>query len=71
MQPIAMILHEGSPNDAVVFDEIMFELKRRRIMRKRHRLYFDKGYFSKNNYQIAITKYKTTVLIFPRGKKNQ
>lgn len=69
MQPIAMILHEGSPNDAKIFDEIMFELKRRRIIRKRHRLYFDKGYFSKNNYQNAITKYKTAVLIFPRGKK--
>lgn len=68
MQPVAMLLHEGSPNDAKIFDEIMNELKRRRIIRRGDRIIFDKGYFSKNNYQIAIVTYKTPVLIFPRGK---
>jgi hypothetical protein len=68
MQPVAMLLHEGTPNDAKIFDEIMNELKIRRIIHRGDRLYFDKGYFSKDNYQIAITKYKTAVLIFPRGK---
>ena len=68
MQPIAMLLHEGTPNDAKLFDEIMNELKIRRIIRKRDKLFFDKGYFSKDNYQIAIMKYKTSSLIFPRGK---
>jgi hypothetical protein len=68
MQPIAMLLHEGTPNDAKLFDEIMNELKMRRIIRKRDKLFFDKGYFSKENYQTAVTKYKTSCLIFPRGK---
>ena len=68
MQPITMLLHEGTPNDAKIFDEIMNELKTRRIIRRGDRLFFDKGYFSKNNYQIAVMKYKTSVLIFPRGK---
>ncbi|MDR2966489.1 MAG: transposase [Methanobacteriaceae archaeon] len=79
MQPIAMLLHEGTPNDAklfdeimnelkILFDEIMNELKIRRIIRKGNRLFFDKGYFSKDNYQIAIMKYKTSFLIFPQGK---
>jgi len=68
MQPLAMLMHEGSPNDAKIFDEIMHELKRRRISRRGDRIFFDKGYFSKNNYQIAITKHKIAVLIFPRGK---
>ena len=68
MQPLAMLIHERSPNDAKIFDEILRELKRRRIYRKGDRILFDKGYFSKDNYQIAITKHKTAVLIFPRGK---
>ncbi|MCC7561560.1 MAG: transposase [Methanobrevibacter arboriphilus] len=69
MQPLAMLLHEGSPNDAKIFSEIMDELKRRRIIRKGDKLLFDKGYFSKDNYQIAIVSYDSAVLIFPRGKK--
>lgn len=68
MQPLAMILHEGSPNDAKIFSEIMEELKRRRIMRKGDLVFFDKGYFSKDNYQTAIVNYKSAVLIFPKGK---
>jgi len=68
MQPLAMLIHEGSPNDAKIFDEIMDELLRRRIIRKGDRLFFDRGYFSKENYQTAIVKYKIAVLIFPRGK---
>jgi len=68
MQPVAMLLHEGTPNDAKIFDEIMYELKRRRIIQRGDDLFFDKGYFSKDNYQIAITKYETLALIFPRGK---
>jgi len=68
MQPLTMLIHEGSPNDAKIFDEIMHELKRRKISRRGDRILFDKGYFSKNNYQTAITKHKTAVLIFPRGK---
>jgi len=68
MQPLAMLLHEGSPNDAKIFSEILEELKNRRIMRKGDVLLFDKGYFSKENYQIAIVNYKSAILIFPRGK---
>jgi len=68
MQPLAMLLHEGSPNDAKIFDEIMYELKRRRILRRGDRILFDKGYFSKDNYQSAIVNFEAVVLIFPRGK---
>ena len=68
MQPIAMLLHEGTPNDAKIFDEIMNDMKTRRIIRRGDDVFFDKGYFSKENYQIALTKYETTLLIFPRGK---
>ncbi|MBZ9570192.1 transposase [Methanobrevibacter sp. TMH8] len=59
------VKHEGSPNDAKIFDEIMQKLKKRRIIRRRDRILFDKGYFSKDNYQTAIIKHKTSILIFP------
>lgn len=57
MQPLAMLIHEGTPNDALIFDEIMHKLKKRRIIRNGDKIFFDKGYFSRENYQIAITKY--------------
>jgi transposase len=63
-----MLIHEGSLNDAKIFSEIIEELKRRRIIRKGDSLYFDKGYFSKQNYQIAVNTYKISPLIFSRGK---
>jgi hypothetical protein len=68
MQPLAMLMHEGTPNDAKIFDEIVQELKKRRILRKGDQTFFDRGYFSAKNYQISITKYKFVPLIFPRGK---
>jgi hypothetical protein len=68
MQPLAMLIHEGSPNDVKIFAEIMDELKKRRIVRKGDRVFFDKGYFSRDNYQTAILNYKSAVLIFPKGK---
>ncbi|MDR0912420.1 MAG: transposase [Methanobrevibacter sp.] len=68
MQPLAMLMHERTPNDAKIFDEIVQELKKRRILRKGDQIFFDRGYFSAKNYQMAITKYKFVPLIFPRGK---
>ncbi|MBU4608509.1 MAG: transposase [Euryarchaeota archaeon] len=35
LRPLAILIHPGSPNDAKIFDEIMFELKRRRLLKKR------------------------------------
>ena len=34
LKPLAFLIHEGSPNDAKLFKEVMKELKRRRIARK-------------------------------------
>jgi hypothetical protein len=34
MQPVDVLIHERSPNDAKIFSEIMYELKKRRIIRK-------------------------------------
>jgi len=64
--PLCVLLHPGSPHDSALFEEIMEELKRRRIIRNGDRVIFDKGYFSIKNYQIGVLKYKAIPIIFPR-----
>ncbi|MCQ8893729.1 MAG: transposase [Methanolinea sp.] len=64
--PLCMLLHPGSPHDSALFEEIMDELRRRRIIQNEDLLIFDKGYFSSKNYQLGVLKYKIIPLIFPR-----
>jgi hypothetical protein len=49
-----------------IFSKIMENLKKRRIIRKNDIIIFDRGYYSYNNYQIGIFKYKIVPLIFPK-----
>jgi hypothetical protein len=44
----------------------MENLQKRRIIRKNDTIIFDRGYYSYNNYQIGISKYKIVPLIFPK-----
>jgi len=64
--PVAIIIHSGAPHDSKIFNEIMENLKKRRIIRKNDIIIFDRGYYSYNNYQIGISKYKIVPLIFPK-----
>jgi hypothetical protein len=64
--PVAIIIHSGAPHDSKLFNEIMENLRRRRIIRKGDIIIFDKGYYSYQNYQIGISKYKIVPLIFPK-----
>ena len=64
--PVAILIHSGAPHDSKIFTEIMENLKRRRIIRKGDTIIFDKGYYSYQNYQIGISKYKIVPLIFPK-----
>jgi hypothetical protein len=68
LRPLAILIHPGSPNDAKIFDEMLFELKRRRLLRKGQLIIADKGFYSACNYLIGINKYKIVPLIFPRKK---
>jgi len=65
--PLCVLLHPGSPHDSALYEVIMDELKRRRIIRNGDMLIFDKGYFSSRNYQLGVLKYRTIPLIFPRN----
>ena len=64
--PISVIIHSGAKNDAKIFDEVLEELSRRRLIRKGQVILFDKGYYSLENYINAINKYNVIAVIFPR-----
>ena len=66
MNPVSILIHSGAPNDAKLFDEIMKNLQKRRIIRKGDIIIFDKGYYSYKNYQLGISKYKIVPFIFPK-----
>ncbi len=66
MNPVCILIHSGAPGDAKLFDEIMENLQKRRIIEKGDTLIFDKEYYSYENYQIGISKYKIVPFIFPR-----
>jgi Transposase DDE domain. len=66
LMPLAFNIHPGSPSDAVLFSEIMEELKNRRILRKFDKIILDRGYYSYANYALAIQKYHVIPLITPK-----
>ncbi len=66
LMPLAFLLHEGSPNDAKLFCQVLKELKKRRIIRKGDVVIADKGYYSYKNYLKGITRFRIVPLIFPR-----
>jgi hypothetical protein len=68
LRPLAILIHPGSPNDAKLYDEILNELKRRRLIRSCQIIIADRGFYSAKNYLIGINKYKIVPLIFPRKK---
>jgi hypothetical protein len=68
LRPLAILIHPGSPNDSKIFDEMMSELKRRRLLKKGQLIIVDRGFYSASNYLIGINKYKIVPLIFPRKK---
>ena len=66
LRPVAFLLHQGSPSDAKIYENILEELKRRRIARNGDKIIFDRGYYSYKNYVLGISKFKIDPGIFPR-----
>ena len=66
LRPVAFLLHQGSPGDAKIYEEILEELKRRRIARDGDTIIFDKGYYGYKNYVLGISRFKVIPVIFPR-----
>lgn len=66
LKPLAFLVYPGSPNDAVIFDDIVSELLRRRVLHRGDTLVLDKGFYSYRNYAKGITRYGIVPLIFPK-----
>ncbi len=64
--PVAILIHSGAPHDSKIFDEVLENLQKRRIIQKGDTIIFDRGYYSYQNYQTGISKYKIIPLIFPK-----
>jgi len=60
------LLHQGSPGDAKIYEEILEELKRRKIARDGDTIIFDKGYSACKNYAMGISRFKVIPVIFQR-----
>ena len=70
MCPVSVLIHNGAPHDSRIFEEVLKELKRRKIIRPKDILLFDRSYFYYNNYSIALNKYKIIPVIFPKDNFN-
>ncbi len=66
LKPLAFLLYPGSPNDSKLFDDIVNELLRRRVMRRGDILVLDKGFYAYYHYTDGLVKYGILPLIFPR-----
>ena len=66
LTPVMILIHQGAPHDTKLFTEIMENLQKSRIIKPLDILLFDKGYYSYENYQKGILKYKIIPLIFPK-----
>lgn len=67
LSPISVLIHSGAKNDSKIYDEVLEELKRRRLLKEKQEILFDKGYFSYDNYIKGINEYHIVPIIFPRG----
>ncbi len=66
LKPLAFVINEANVSEYTVYPQILEELSRRKKIRARDVLYFDRGYYSYENYVIGIDKYKIVPVIFPR-----
>ena len=67
LKPLLFLLHPANRHEARIFQEVMDELKRRRIARKGDTVIMDKGFYAYKNYLIGINEYRIVPLIFPRS----
>ena len=67
LRPLLFLLHPANRHEARIFEEVLDELKRRRITRKGDTVIMDKGFYAYRNYLIGLNEYRIVPLIFPRS----
>ena len=69
-KPLLFLLHPANMHEAKIFQEVMDELKRRRIIRRGDIVIMDKGFYAYRNYLIGVNEYRIVPLIFPCSNFN-
>ena len=69
--PVSILIHSGAPNDSKIFDEVLQDLQKRRVIKRKDIILFDRGYYGYKNYQIGINKYRIVPIIFPKESFNE
>lgn len=64
--PVYFMVERGSPSDSKMIPKLLPELRKRHIIKPGDTIYFDRGYYSYENYNLAIRKYKIIPLILPK-----
>ena len=62
------MVESGSPSDTNIVAKILPILRRKKIIRIGDRILFDRGYYSYQNYKMALQKYKVIPLILIKEK---
>ena len=60
LKPLLFLIHPAK-NEAKIFQEVLNELKRRRIIRKGDTVILDKGFYAYKNYLIGINEYRVVL----------
>ncbi|AKB46564.1 transposase, putative [Methanosarcina sp. Kolksee] len=70
LKPLAFLINEANASEPQIYQEILKELKRKRIIKAGDIIYADRGYYSYENYVISVREFKVVPLIFPRKNCN-
>ena len=66
LKPLAFLVFPGGPSDSKIFDEIVAELIRRKILIKGDFFVLNKGFYAYKHYIDSLLRYGIIPLIFPR-----
>ena len=67
LKPLLFLLHPANRHEAKIFQEVMKELKRRKIIRRGDVIIMDRGFYAYKNYLVGISEYRIVPVIFPRS----
>ena len=69
--PVYFMIDKGSPHDTTMVEKILPILQKKQIIRKGDRILMDRGYYSYNNYKIALQKFHIIPLILTKRNFNK
>ena len=63
--PVSILIHTGSPSDTKIFDEVLKDLKLRRLIKPGDIIYLDKGYVRQEGSLFSILFSEIKIILNP------